>query len=240
VREEQPGERKRFPGFFVESKVSALRKSPPCVLGQAWATILLNIMRLVCGLTIALWLSLPSAGIACPQQEPASAANPAAQPPDSTAAPVEKTVPGTTPAAEQRTPENIAPEKTHTAASGTTSPTRSRKRRSHTPAQVSDGGPRKIVVREGGASEPAAQIAPGMTEAEATRQRQDTDQWLVAADQKLRLLAGRTLDAQQQETVGQIHNYMDSARLALKGGDVRRANTLAEKAHLLADDLAKH
>jgi hypothetical protein len=95
-------------------------------------------------------------------------------------------------------------------------------------------------VREGGASEPAAQIAPGMTPAEALLQRQNADQWLVGADQKLRLLAGRTLDAQQLETVGQIHNYMDGARLALKAGDVRRANTLAEKADLLADDLAKH
>jgi len=39
--------------------------------------------------------------------------------------------------------------------------------------------------------------------------------------------------------VGQIRNYMDHARLALKEGDLRRANTLAEKAHLLSDDLVK-
>jgi len=195
-------------------------------------------MRLVCGLAIGLWLSLPSTGIARPQQEPANATNPAAQAPDPTAAPAEKAASDATPAAEQRTPENVAPEKTHTGVAP--KPKGSKKHRSHTPPPVPDSGPRKIVVREGGASEPAAQIAPGMTAAEATRQRQNADQWLVAADQKLRLLAGRTLDARQQDTVGQIHNYMEDARLALKGSHVQRATTLAEKAYLLADDLAKH
>ncbi len=53
------------------------------------------------------------------------------------------------------------------------------------------------------------------------------------------MLSGRTLDGRRQETVGQIRNYLDQARLALKEGDLRRANTLAEKAHLLSDDLVK-
>jgi hypothetical protein len=40
--------------------------------------------------------------------------------------------------------------------------------------------------------------------------------------------------------VGQIGNYMAGTRSALKEGDVRRASTLAQKAHLLAEDLVKH
>jgi len=96
------------------------------------------------------------------------------------------------------------------------------------------------VVREGGASEPAAQIAPDMTPAEAAHQRQDAERLLGSADDQLKLLAERTLDARQQETVGQIRNYMGGARSALQEGDLRRANTLAQKAHLLADDLVKH
>jgi hypothetical protein len=79
-----------------------------------------------------------------------------------------------------------------------------------------------------------------MTPAEATRQRQNAEQLLASTDDKLKRLAGRTLDARQQESVGQIRNYMDGARSALKEGDVRRANTLAQKAHLLAEDLVKH
>jgi hypothetical protein len=79
-----------------------------------------------------------------------------------------------------------------------------------------------------------------MTPAAATRQRQNAEQLLASTDDKLKRLAGRTLDARQQESVGQIRNYMDGARSALKEGDVRRANTLATKAHLLSEDLAKH
>jgi hypothetical protein len=96
------------------------------------------------------------------------------------------------------------------------------------------------MVREGGASEPAAQIAPDMTPAEAVSQRQNAERLLGSSDDQLKLLAGRTLDARQQETVGQIRNYMGGARSALQEGDLRRANTLAQKAHLLADDLVKH
>jgi len=54
---------------------------------------------------------------------------------------------------------------------------------------------------------------------------------------RLKPLTGRTLDERQAETLGQIRNYMTGARSALQEGDVRRASTLAEKAHLLADDL---
>ena len=96
------------------------------------------------------------------------------------------------------------------------------------------------MVREGGASEPAAQIVPGMPPAEAARQRLNADNLLGSTNDQLKQLTKRTLDAQQQETVGQIRNYLEGARSALKEGDVQRAGTLAEKAHLLAEDLVKH
>ncbi len=79
-----------------------------------------------------------------------------------------------------------------------------------------------------------------MTPAEANRQRRDAEQWLASTADQLKQLAERTLDARQLETVGQIRNYMDGARSALQDGDVRRANTLALKAHLLSEDLVKH
>jgi hypothetical protein len=79
-----------------------------------------------------------------------------------------------------------------------------------------------------------------MPPAEAARQRESAEHLLGSTGGQLKQLAGRTLDARQQETVGQIRNYMDGARSALKEGDVQRASTLAEKAHLLAEDLGKH
>jgi uncharacterized protein HemY len=96
------------------------------------------------------------------------------------------------------------------------------------------------VVREGGASEPRARIAPGIPPEEAIRERQHAERLLSSSEERLKQFAGRSLNARQQETVGQINNYLDGARAALKEGDVGRANTLTEKAHLLAEDLVKH
>jgi hypothetical protein len=115
-----------------------------------------------------------------------------------------------------------------------------RARRRHKRTVVVRKDPRKVVVPEGGAREPPAQIAPGLTQEEAARERRDAEQWLTSADGQLKMLSGRALGAQQEETVGQVRNYMVGARSALKEGDMRRANTLALKAHLLSEDLVKH
>ena len=181
-------------------------------------------MRLACGLAIALWLSFPAAGMASRQADPAGSANAAGQAPVAPA-PAEKATAQTAPVAVQNPPEGAAKKKTDAGSASASAP---------------DGAPRKIVVREGGASEPAAQIAPDIPPAEATRARQSAERLLGATGDQLKQLAGRTLDAPQQETVGQIRNYMNGARLALQEGDVRRASTLAQKAHLLSEDLVKH
>jgi hypothetical protein len=192
-----------------------------------------TVMRFAFGLAIALGLSFPVAGMALRQQDPAAPA-----------APVEQAPAETTAAAGKKAPENVAKEKLDagSASAGSTSSgsargsTKSRQRTSSAP----DGAPRKIVVRKGGATEPAAQIAPDLAPAEAVRERQNAERLLSSTDGELKQLAGRTLNAQQQETVGQIRNYMNGVRSALQEGDVQRANTLAEKAHLLADDLVRH
>jgi len=164
--------------------------------------------------------------MASEQPDSAGSANSAGQVPPAAAT-------ESTPAAGAKASEGAARKKTDSSTSATV---KRRKRAAPAPAE----GPRKIMVREGGASEPAAQIAPDMTPAEAASQRQNAERLLGSSDDQLRVLAGRTLDAQQQETVGQIRNYMVGARSALQEGDLRRANTLAQKAHLLADDLVKH
>lgn len=205
-------------------------------------------MRIACGLALAIGLSVTSAGMATSRrQDPPGAANTSAQAPTPSEVPREK------PATEATfTPDKSAPEgAAHSNPdAGSTSkeepagpkvtparPSGNLKRHKRTAPPPPEDGPRKIVVRKGGAREPAEQIAPGMTPAEAVRQRQSVERLLGATDDQLQMLAARTLDEKRQETVGQIRNYMDHARLALKEGDLRRANTLAEKAHLLSDDL---
>jgi hypothetical protein len=196
-------------------------------------------MQTTWALVITLWLGVPALGIVTPQQDAPSAATSEQQVPNPA------TDNGSFPAAQP--PLKAAP----TAAPGSPPPTsetettkppakkNTTKRHKH-PPQTSAGTPLKVVVREGGANEPAAQIAPGMTPAEAARERQNAERWFGSADSQLKQLAGRTLNGQQQETVGQIRNYTDGARAALKEGDVGRASTLAQKAYLLSDDLVKH
>jgi hypothetical protein len=194
------------------------------------------------------------------QKSPAETAPTEAAPEKTKTAPAEQAPAETTPAVpanpptpapEEKTPDSEAKQKekvdagsaTEASPPGTSptgkSPNKARKRRQRT-ASAPVGTTRRIVVREGGATEPAEQIVPGMTPVEATRQRQNAEQWLASTDDQLKRLAERTLDARQQDTVGQIRNYMEGARTALQEGDVRRASTLAQKAHLLAEDLVKY
>ena len=79
-----------------------------------------------------------------------------------------------------------------------------------------------------------------MAPEEATRQRQHAEQLLRSTDEALKRFDPLAFDLQQQETVSQIHNYMEHARLALNEGDIARGHTLAQKAGLLAQDLIKH
>ncbi len=105
---------------------------------------------------------------------------------------------------------------------------------------AAENEPHKVVIRRGGALEPNARISPDLPPEEALKQRQTAEEMLVAAADRLKMLAERTLEPSQQETTTQIRNYMEKARAALKEGDTQRGHTLALKAYLLADDLVKH
>lgn len=208
---------------------------------RGWETIpVVTVMRIACEIAIAVCLVFLVAATAR-QQDPVDPANshaqaPTAGPPVSAEQLPKNNIP---------TPEKIATESGVNAAgkprakpAGAPIPPGNAKRRKAT-APPPEDGPRKIVVRKGGAIEPAAQIAPGMTPEEAARQRRTTERLLAATDDQLQMLTAHTLGPAREETVGHIRNYMEHARLALKEGDLRRATTLAEKAHLLSDDLVR-
>jgi hypothetical protein len=181
-------------------------------------------MYLVYALATALLLSNPQA---VPSSQPEA---------QNAQAPIENSqnpAPEQKPAAEQNAP---TPPKKKT-------PSRPRKRRPTLHKRLPPmpaNPPRKIVIRQGSTPEPSAQLAPGMTQEQASHQRQNTEQLLATTETNLRQLAGRSLNSSQQETVGQIRNYMTGASSALKDGDTQRAHTLASKAQLLSDDLVKH
>jgi hypothetical protein len=130
-----------------------------------------------------------------------------------------------------------------TSAKPVTPPSRANphKRHARTKKPATQGGePRKVVIHQGGTSEPVAEILPGISQEEANRQRASAEQLLVASESSVKQLATRSLNLNQQGMLLQIRQYMDGARSALKDKDPQRAHTLALKAYLLSDDLVKH
>jgi outer membrane biosynthesis protein TonB len=97
----------------------------------------------------------------------------------------------------------------------------------------------KKVIHRGSTVEPAIQLAPGMTEEQAARQRKNTNQLLASTDASLQKLSGRQLTKDEQDTVAQIRRFMQQVKTADAAGDLQRAYKLAVKAHLLSDALAK-
>ncbi|MGH9565499.1 MAG: hypothetical protein ACRD4I_05920 [Candidatus Angelobacter sp.] len=103
---------------------------------------------------------------------------------------------------------------------------------------VNDFAPGKIVVSNGGAKEVRLQLTPTTTPAEAAQQRQQTRNLLWISNENLKRIAGHDLNANQQDMLEQVHNYMIQARAADKAGELQRAQILASKARQLSDDLA--
>ena len=52
-------------------------------------------------------------------------------------------------------------------------------------------------------------------------------------------ITGRQLTPGQQDIVTQIKEFMDQSKSAIAAGDSERGHNLAEKAHLLSEDLLK-
>ncbi len=100
-------------------------------------------------------------------------------------------------------------------------------------------GPKKIVVRNGGTSDPNVVLSPGIT-AQSKYSRQTTESLLSATGANLKRVATRPLNASQEATVAQIKVFMEQANEAIKAEDLDRAHNLATKAHLLSDDLLGH
>ncbi|MCU1269370.1 MAG: hypothetical protein JWN74_664 [Acidobacteriaceae bacterium] len=108
-----------------------------------------------------------------------------------------------------------------------------------TPAHKSSSETSKVVVRNGGAKEGLAQLTPATSPGQAQQQRASTAWLLAATDANLKRVAGRPLTPAQQSMIDEIHTYMRQAKAAAASADTNRAQTLAYKARLLSDELAR-
>lgn len=106
-------------------------------------------------------------------------------------------------------------------------------------AKQSDSKPGRVVVRDGGEKDEAAQLSAAITPAQAQRERATADMLLAVTSANLKRVAGRQLTKDQQVTLDEIHTYMRQAKTARDAGDTHRAHTLAYKARLLSDELAR-
>jgi len=96
----------------------------------------------------------------------------------------------------------------------------------------------KKVIRNGGSSEPSIQLSGG-TAGEQAMQQRSTEQLAAATEENLKQIAGRQLTASQEDMLTQIKQFMDQSKSAIAAGDSERGHNLAEKAHLLSEDLVK-
>ena len=177
-----------------------------------------------------------------PPQPPPEGSQPSSQPEPTSPAP-QQAKPDQ-PATPQPAPDGAAPEPAQpaaTAAKPESKPTpakKSKKRSKKTKptAQASDV-PAKTVVRNGSTADPEVQLSPGLSQEQASRQRQNTTHLLERTEANLRKASVRELNASQQDMVRQIRTYVDQAKAAAESGDLQRAHNLAFKAHLLSDEL---
>jgi len=90
-----------------------------------------------------------------------------------------------------------------------------------------------------GAKEGSPQLAPGTSKEQELHKRENTSQLLATTDANLKSVAARQLTPAQQSMMEQIRTYITQSKAASDSGDLDRAHTLAYKAHLLSDELAK-
>jgi hypothetical protein len=82
-------------------------------------------------------------------------------------------------------------------------------------------------------------LTRGTSEQQASQQRFTTEQLTTATEENLKKLAGRQMNASQQEMVSQIKQFMEQAKSAVADGDLERGHSLAMKADLLSEELLK-
>ena len=117
-------------------------------------------------------------------------------------------------------PSNAAPPPTATGSAATNCP------------------PPKVIVQQGGTSDSSIQLAGGAAGTKSP-QRDNANQMLAATEANLKKISGQQLNANQQDMVTQIRQFMQQSKAAVADGDLERARTLAWKAQLLSDELVK-
>ena len=136
--------------------------------------------------------------------------------------------------AAQAPPDQTSHPKPHSAAKSKST----RKKRTSSKTRSTDPSC-KVVVRNGGLRESTTQISPGVNDQQAQSQRNVTSQLLATTDANLKKVSGQQLTPAQQSMLDQVNAYVRQSKAASDAGDIPRAHTLAVKAQLLSNELAR-
>ena len=98
--------------------------------------------------------------------------------------------------------------------------------------------PPKAVPQPAPARPPAV-LSPHATPEEERRLTRLTNENIASAEQLLKRIDGRRLSTEQRDTAQTVRSFIAKAREALAANDLGRASTLADKARVLADELAR-
>lgn len=176
------------------------------------------------------------------QQPPKEPAQPPAQSPDAAQPKPEQAPPEQGQPKEM--PQSVAPAQSPStppkAKTGSVARSKSsRKKRTSATKTHPTAQSGKVVVRNGGVRESTTQISPGVNDQQAKQQRDVTNQLLVTTDANLKKMSGKQLTSAQQGMLDQVNSYVRQSKAASDAGDISRAHTLAVKAQLLSNELAR-
>ena len=82
-------------------------------------------------------------------------------------------------------------------------------------------------------------LSPDLSPEEAERLSRGTRARIEATEELVRPLDGKAFSPDQAETYATIQSFLAKAKEALHRRDLQRASTLADKAHILADELVQ-
>lgn len=143
------------------------------------------------------------------------------------------------PAEEKAEAQTDAPPAEEKTDAGKSQAVRARSAKKQPPATARNIPPRIVVKPD--AAEPSAtpgQISPSPSGGDVSHDQATTEQLLQSSESNLNGIK-RQLSQDEQAIVTQIRDYVNQSRQAIKANDLARARTLALKAHLLSDELAK-
>lgn len=86
---------------------------------------------------------------------------------------------------------------------------------------------------------PPPVLSPVLSAVDEQKLRAEAQQRIDGAEQRVRQIDQAKLASSQQDSLRTVQSFLDKAREALQTQDVQRAFTLADKAYLLADELAR-